>query len=185
MRWDHASDRALLRHAGDNPAAFETFYRRHEAVVATYLHRRTRDPHQTADLAAEVFAQALSRPEGFAGEGSAVGWLLGIARHLHLRQLRSGAVERRAVNRLGGQLAPPSDATAARLDRLLDDDARELLLGALAELPEEQRSAIVSYVIDELSYAELADAIGIPEATVRKRVSRGLGRLRTAIGERP
>lgn len=185
MRWDHASDRTLLRHARHDAAAFEAFYRRHEAVVATYLHRRTRDPHHTADLAAEVFAQALMRPDAFSGDGPAIGWLLGIARHLHLRQLRSGAVERRAVDRLGAQLAAPSDATASRLDALLGDDARAVLLAALADLPDEQRAAIVSYVVDELSYAELAEAIGIPEATVRKRVSRGLGRLRTAIGDRP
>ncbi|MEH3053098.1 MAG: sigma-70 family RNA polymerase sigma factor [Patulibacter minatonensis] len=188
IRWDRQPDAALLRAAAlGEAAAFEAFYLRHERVVATYLHRRTRDPHRTADLAAEVFAQAFAAPASFRGgaDDPAIGWLLGIARHLHLRAVRSGGVEQRALSRLGAELPPPSDATAARLDALLGADVRATLRDALAGLTEDQRTAVVAFVIDDLTHAELAAALGLPEATVRKRVSRGLLRLRTTIGARP
>jgi RNA polymerase sigma factor (sigma-70 family) len=59
-------------------------------------------------------------------------------------------------------------------------------LMALDELPEAQREAIRAHVLDEEPYADLASRLGVSEATVRQRVSRGLGRLRTTLeGRRP
>jgi RNA polymerase sigma-70 factor (ECF subfamily) len=48
-------------------------------------------------------------------------------------------------------------------------------------LPESQRDAIRAHVVDEKSYAELAAEFGVPEGTVRQRVSRGLARLRMTL----
>jgi RNA polymerase sigma-70 factor (ECF subfamily) len=55
------------------------------------------------------------------------------------------------------------------------------LLVALDALPDTQRDAIRAHVLDEQSYAELAERLGVAEATLRQRVSRGLARLRTTV----
>ena len=52
-------DDELLSRARRDPAAFGTFYERHERLVLGYFMRRTRDPELAADLAAETFAVAL------------------------------------------------------------------------------------------------------------------------------
>jgi RNA polymerase sigma factor (sigma-70 family) len=184
------TDGELLRRAARGDAdAFSVLYRRHETIVAGYLMRRARDPELAADLAAETFAAAIAGAGSFRDEGqSALAWLLGIARNVLARTWERGAVERRARERLGIERVAVSDATLERVEALLDgsDPARNPLLKALEELPDAQREAIRSHVLDEEPYADLAARLGVSEATVRQRVSRGLGRLRTTLeGRRP
>jgi RNA polymerase sigma-70 factor (ECF subfamily) len=70
------------------------------------------------------------------------------------------------------------------------DDDREMIamLGRDAawqlidELPPEQREAVRGHVLEERSYADMAQAADTSEAVVRKRVSRGLGALRQRMG---
>jgi len=178
------TDGELLRRAaaGDGPA-FSELYRRHETIVAGFLVRRTRDPELTADLASETFAAAIVGARGFRDEGqSAIGWLLGIARHLWVRTLERGRVERRACRRLGVERVALSDASVERIEALIDaEDPANPLLRALDALPAGQREAIRAHVLEEEPYSELAGRLGVPEATVRQRVSRGLARLRTTL----
>ena len=55
------------------------------------------------------------------------------------------------------------------------------LLAMLAELPADQREAVQARVVEERSYEQIAGAHGVGEATVRKRVSRGLATLRGLV----
>lgn len=184
-----ATDGELLRRVGGGDAdAFSAFYRRHETIVAGYLARRCRDPELAADLTAETFAAAIAGAGGFRDEGqSALGWLLGIARNVLRRTWERGAIERRARERLGVEPVALSDATLERVEALVDGNGPDNpLLKALAELPEAQREAVRAHVLDDEPYADLAARLGVSEATVRQRVSRGLGRLRTTLeGRRP
>lgn len=179
-----ATDGELLRRAAHGDAdAFSGLYRRHETIVAGYLARRCRDPELAADLTAETFAAAIAGAGGFRDEGqSALGWLLGIARNVLHRTWERGATERRARERLGVERVAVSDATLERVEALLDEnDPHNPLLQALDALPEAQRDAVRAHVLDEEPYADLAARWGVSEATVRQRVSRGLGRLRTTL----
>ena len=182
------TDGELLRRAADRDReAFSIIYLRYEAIVAGYLVRRTRDPELAADLTAETFAAAILGARGFRDEGqSAVGWLLGIARNLLARTWQRGSAERRARDRLGVERIVASDASLERVEALIDaHDPSNPLLVALQALPETQRDAIRAHVLDEQPYAELARRLGVPEATVRQRVSRGLSRLRTILEGNP
>ncbi|MGH2976023.1 MAG: RNA polymerase sigma factor, partial [Solirubrobacterales bacterium] len=58
---------------------------------------------------------------------------------------------------------------------------RPELLDALAHLPVEELDALLLYAWAELSYAEIANALDIPTGTVRSRLSRARGRIRTAL----
>jgi RNA polymerase sigma-70 factor (ECF subfamily) len=71
-----------------------------------------------------------------------------------------------------------------------DDDRREIdaladnvrVLEMVDELDDEQAAVIRARYVDERSYGEIAGELGVSEAVVRKRVSRGLQRLRARIG---
>lgn len=158
-------------------------YRRYEAIVLTFLVRRLGDPHLAADIAAETFASALLRADRFTDTGEpAIGWLLGIARHRLLNAVRRGHAEDDARRRLGLGRLDATDASLERVEALIDTNAiADRIHDALGALPENQREAIAAYVLDEQPYDVVADALGVPEATVRKRVSRGLARMRTAL----
>jgi RNA polymerase sigma-70 factor (ECF subfamily) len=70
-----------------------------------------------------------------------------------------------------------------RIDRLVVGDAWVAEL--LASLPADQRQAVRARVLEDRSYEEIAAALATSPLVVRKRVSRGLARLRTELERRP
>lgn len=182
-RWEHRSDAALLRSATTNAEAFEALYQRYEAIVLTFVVRRVRDPQLAADLTAETFATALVRADRFRDTGGpALGWLLGIARHQILHALRRGRADLAARRRLGAERIDPSQGSLDRVEALIDTNAiAPQIRDALSDLPEHERAAVVAYVLDEQPYDAVAGVLGVTEATARKRVSRGLARMRAAL----
>jgi RNA polymerase sigma-70 factor (ECF subfamily) len=174
------SDDELLQSARTDGAAFEAFYRRHTDAVTGYFMRRTRDPEVAADLMAETFAAALlSLARYRAGEAPASAWLFGIARNKLAHWQRRQGVERRARRRLGIGRVELADEDLAAIEALADAQRAETVVrGELARLPEGQRSAISAHVVDERTYADIAQEQGVTEPVVRQRVSRGLRRLR-------
>ncbi|HET7049431.1 MAG TPA: RNA polymerase sigma factor [Solirubrobacteraceae bacterium] len=173
-----ATDEELL---GNRDAlSFELFYGRYFNRVLAFFSRRTRDAELAADLTAETFAAALAarrryRPHG----GTADSWLFGIAYHKLADSQRRGRADDRARRRLGIERIKLTDDDIARIDRIGDPD---VVTELVEKLPAEQRQAIRARVIDEREYDEIAQTLHVSEAVVRKRVSRGLARLRSRIG---
>jgi RNA polymerase sigma factor (sigma-70 family) len=176
------SDEQLLVASACDPEAFAAFYRRHAVALAGFFLHRTHDRELAGDLTAETFAAALQGRRRYEpAKGPATAWLYGIARHKLARTIERGRVEDRARRRLG-------------IPRLsLDDEALERVEAAAAEprvralldsLPPGERSAVEARVLGDLEYADIARVSGTTEPVIRKRVSRGLARLRTRMEER-
>jgi RNA polymerase sigma-70 factor (ECF subfamily) len=179
--WESESDDRLLVAASDDIQAFPGFYRRYERPVLAYFVRRTRNPEVAADLTAEVFAAALASCARFKpGETPASAWLFAIAQHKLANSRRRGRVEDRARRRLGMEPVVLEDEDFDRIERLGDEDA---LIRLLDGLPEDQREAVRARVLDERSYERIAEELTCSPSVVRKRVSRGLARLREQLGE--
>jgi RNA polymerase sigma-70 factor, ECF subfamily len=73
--------------------------------------------------------------------------------------------------------------TEPAVDPVARRDAREAWASLLATLPQAQRIAIVLRHVDGLSYAEMAEALGRPEGTLKAQVHRGLATLRDALAD--
>jgi RNA polymerase sigma factor (sigma-70 family) len=176
------SDAELLSAvAGGDSAAFSVFYRRHLSTVLAYLMRETRDPETAADLAAEVFSAVLLDARRYRAEGAtALPWVIGIARHKVLMSFRRGRVEAKARQRLGVDPVELHDHDLDRVERLAGTGEGRLEQ-LLAELPEREREAVRFHVVEERSYREIATELACSEMVVRKRVSRGLARLRDGL----
>ena len=174
------TDEQLLVATPNDPAAFGVFYERYEALVLGYLLRRTRNPEVAADLMSETFAQALRSAARFKpGQAPAVAWLLGIAQKVLATSRRRGRIEDRARRKLGMQPTVLHDADLERVAALADDASR-----LVANLPAQQRDAVLARIVDERDYLEIAEELGCSESVVRKRVSRGLSRLRDQMEAR-
>ena len=170
-------DDELLSRARRDPAAFGTFYERHERLVLGYFMRRTRDPELAADLAAETFAVALAASRKYRRDGApASAWLIGIARNTLFSSFRRSQVEDRARRRLGMEPLTLDDELLDRIERLGGDARVEALL---ARLTPEQSDAVRARVLDEEDYAGIAQRLRCSESVVRQRVHRGLAILRT------
>ena len=177
--WERSSDEELLQASRREPAAFGVFYGRHEGRILRYFLARVGDAEVAADLTAETFASALAGTHRFRPrKGPAVAWLFGIAHNTLAASKRRGQVEARSRRRIG---TPPLVLTNELVERIeaLSGPALELL----DDLPAAQQQALRARVVDEREYAEIAKDLRCSEAVVRKRVSRGLARLRDELGE--
>jgi RNA polymerase sigma-70 factor (ECF subfamily) len=173
------SDEELLSGAGAE--GFALLYERRYPLVRGYLHRRV-GPHPdlVLDLVAETFARALEHRDQFDPQrGTAVAWLLGIARNLLLEAVRRGRVADASRRLLGMEPIVIGDEQLELLER----ESTSELERSLSHLPSGQREAIERRVLDEEPYAAIAAGIGCSEQVVRKRVSRGLAALRRRIKE--
>ena len=178
------SDTALLAAiASRDGAAFAVFYRRHLPAVLAFLIRETRDREVAADLAAEVFAAVLLGASRYAEQGgSATPWVVGIARNKLLMSFRRGRVEARARHRLGFQAVALDDGDLDRIEDVARGE-RGRLAALVEDLPEDERYAVRSRVLEERPYREIATELRCSELVIRKRVSRGLARMRDQLKE--
>lgn len=136
------------------------------------------DSGEAEEVAQEALLAAYDGMDGFRADASARAWLYGIGRRMCARRLvRRGRRERRLrlVTPGSGEPMPDEVAEARRTG------AR--VRAALDALRPTDREALVLRYRGELTYREIATALGIDEAAARKRTSRALVRLRTALGE--
>ena len=173
----HDTDEDLLLSAELDD--FGRFYDRYVRPLLAFFQRRVGDPEIAADLTAETFAAAMVARGRYEARGAtAAAWLFGIAQHKLADYLRRGAAERRMRARLGMEPVPVSAEDAAMIRMLGEEIATQMV----EDLPVEQRDAIRAHVLDDRDYAEIAQREQVSEATVRKRVSRGLRVLRERAG---
>jgi len=166
--------------SGD-PEDFGRFYDRYVDMLLGYFARRVHDPDVAADLTAETFAAALVARKRFRRATTpAVAWLFGIAQHKLADYRRRGAAEDRMQRRLGIERVPVAEEDAEQIAMLGRDAAWQLI----DELPPDQREAVRAHVLEDRSYGDIAADSHTSEAVVRKRVSRGLGALRSRMGAR-
>jgi RNA polymerase sigma-70 factor (ECF subfamily) len=171
------TDEALL--ASGDLEDFGVFYDRYVRSLLAFFQRRTGDPEVAADLTAETFAAAMTARSRYRRRSeTAAAWLFAIAHHKLSDYRRRGRAEGRMRERLGMERVPVSAEDAELIRRL----GEEVVVQILGELPPQQREAVRAHVLEDRGYAEIARREQVPEATVRKRVSRGLRLLRDRVG---
>jgi RNA polymerase sigma factor (sigma-70 family) len=176
--------RDILQVVMEDADAFMELYRREREVVMVFIARRTFDVSVAADLTAETFALALgswSRLRGRSQEELRA-WLFTVGRRQVSRYFRRSRIERRATQRLGINVpAVDDDDVAAVEERAGLAELRASVRTELARLSVEQREALRLRVVEERSYGEVAQALGISEEAARARVSRGLRALTRSL----
>ena len=135
-----------------------------------------------ADISSEVFVRAFEQRSRYNfAYRSARPWLLGIASNLIADHYRKQAREDRAYRRDSATAAGSRDFENGTSERVDAEMLSPLLQKALHALRPEDVSVIVLFAVYQMSYREIASALGIPEGTVRSRLSRARVRLRNLI----
>jgi RNA polymerase sigma-70 factor (ECF subfamily) len=142
-------------------------------VIHRYLHRRV-GLHLAEDLASETFVVAFRRRASYDGaEDDARPWLFGIATNLLRRYQRTERRKLAAFARTGADPVVAFDpALDAAEDRAQAEAVEQPLAAALAALRPEDRDVLLLYAWADLSYREVATALGVPVGTVRSRLAR-------------
>ena len=164
--------------AGD-PAAVETFLRRHSGMVWGLARRFCRTAEDAEDATQEIFVDVWKSAARYNAEaGSEVTFLMTIAR----RRLIDRA--RRQGRRIAADLLedPGTIAAPQTPDRVELHDEVARAQTALAQLRPEQREVLDLALGHGRTHQEIAAAIGIPLGTVKSHARRGLIRLREMLG---
>lgn len=168
------TDAALIERSLREPREFAAIFDRHFDAVFGYAARRL-GPGLGEEIAAETFTRAFDRRSSY--DSSRVDsrpWLFGIAANLMRRHWRT---ERRRLTALGRLESNGLEETAA--------EGRADLIAALNSLPASEREALLLFALADLSYDEIAGALGLPIGNVRSRLSRARNRIRKRLDALP
>jgi len=158
--------------AGDRPA-LETLLERYADRVHAICRRIVVNSEDALDATQEALI-AITRGIGrFDGRSAFTTWLYRVATNAALDELRRRS--RRPVP-LDATLDLESPSGEGAVDARLDVDR------ALAEVPEEFRTAVVLRDLADLDYPEIAAVLGVPLGTVKSRIARGRRALRIELG---
>jgi RNA polymerase sigma-70 factor (ECF subfamily) len=187
------SDEALAaRAASGDDTAFEAIVGRYQARVYRLACRLTSDT-DAPDVLQETFLQVYRHLPSFRGESRFATWLYRIASNASLMHRRARA--RRPAEPLDGFLprfdaqgkhaaTPAQLSVASRADELLDRQfLAEKARDVMTRLPDLYRDAFVLRDLEEMSTADVAQALGVEPATVRQRVHRARLMLRGYLSD--
>ncbi len=182
------TDAEIIAASLDDPDAFGEIFDRYFQPLRAFVVSRV-GMSDGPDLAAQVFVSAFEGRHKFKSEyESAKPWLYGIAANLVRRHFRKVKRGQRAFQRLAGrdQAELVSDPMPQVDNRYEAEEQAERLRRALAQLRPQERDIILLAAWEGLSYAEIAESLGIPVGTVRSRLARSRERLKeltSSIGQ--
>jgi len=163
---DTFSDDVLIEWvANGDQLAMRTLYARHRVTIYRWLLRLVGDQTSAEDLLSDVFLDVWRKAASFEGRSSVSTWLLAIARHKALSSRR-----RRTDMELDKELAPTVVDPADNPELVLQKKNREdLLRHCLAQLSPQHSEVIDLAYYHGKSIKEIAEIVGINEATVKSR----------------
>jgi RNA polymerase sigma-70 factor (ECF subfamily) len=178
------TDEALVARvvAGD-AAAFSLLYDRYDRPVYA-MAAHLLGAVEAEDVVQEAFLRLWRNAGQFdTARGSFAPWFMAIARHEVLARLRRRTQEQRLalardIDRLLGEAPDPAVDVE---EQVWQRERGDCVLQALKELPAEQRQVLVLAYFGELSQSAIAQSLGWPLGTVKKRVRLGLQKLRQAL----
>jgi RNA polymerase sigma-70 factor, ECF subfamily len=161
-----------------DPNAVGEVYDRHHAAIRAFARRLVGDASASEDLVHDVFVALPRAVAGYRGDSSLRTFLIGIAVNHARHHVRAAARRRNAFDKLGREPLAPA------VDPEHDARRRELarvLTRALDDLPLDQRVAFVLCEVEERTSREVAEIVGVPEATVRTRLFHAKKKLRVLL----
>ena len=181
----------MLRAKRGDRAAFAGLVEKYKQPVMNFVYRSLRDEIEAEDVAQNVFLQVYKSRRRYQQTAKFSTWLFTIARNLCLNELRrrsrhpaesideahaeneahEGAVQRQYEDQ--SQPAPPETLLQGELARKIEE--------ALAELPENQRTAILLCRQDELSYEEIAEVLDCSLSATKSLIHRGRETLKEKL----
>lgn len=184
MEQDERRDALLVgRTSTGDAAAFAELFDRHSPTVLGLLLRMVGRRAEAEELLQEVFLQVWQESARYRPDSaSPKGWILMLARSRAIDRIRSR--DARGRRERATELDDPTRSAAEAPvgpERLEAAERRRQVDDALAELPEEQRQAIVCSFFDGLTHREIAERLGAPLGTIKSRILLGMKKLRLVL----
>ncbi|HWQ32814.1 MAG TPA: sigma-70 family RNA polymerase sigma factor [Blastocatellia bacterium] len=180
------SDNQLIERtlAGETDT-FNLLVRRWERQIYSLALRMTGREEEARDVCQETFLAAYRSLGSFRGEAKFSSWIYRIALNAcHSRLRRQGTASELSLDETDdeGRRIEIADVSAEQAaDRLHRDERVAIVRRALHALPTEMRQVIVMKEYEELTFAEIAEVLGLPVSTVKSRLYTGLQLMRAKL----
>ncbi len=168
------------------PEARRLLFERYRTPAYQVALRVTGRNEDALDVVQDSFIAAFEKLDRFERDASFKTWFLRIVTNRALDLLRARRVrlavplEKAAEDEAAPQLAV-SDTEARGLDRLAQRELAARLQAAVAALPPEQKAVFGLYATGDMTYAEIAEVLGVPIGTVMSRLFHARRRLRELL----
>ncbi len=172
---------------GDDDA-FAEIVSRYRNPLTNYIYRMLNDYEEAVDLAQESFVRVYFAIDRYHSKYAFSTYIYRIATNLAISEIRKR--KRRKLFSLTGlfqyegdedlEFQPPDEKPVPE-EATIDNEKREVIEKAIVALPEKYRLAIVLREIQELSYEEVAEVLGLGLGTTKSRISRGRGLLKERL----
>ena len=171
------SDEELLDalRAGDL-AAFDALYARYERRLFGYIRRSIPDRDRAEDLFQDVLFTVIADRTFDPSRGRFAAWLFTVARNRCAEQARRAEQRGAREHLVRAPTESPEDPESAV-------DRNRQVRAAMAELPEPQRQLLMLKQVGELTYREIAAALGVAEGTIKSRLHDATRALRARLVE--
>jgi RNA polymerase sigma-70 factor (ECF subfamily) len=166
----------MTRYQSGHLDGFDEFYTLVSPVVRRFLRARIADASRAEDLVQETFLRLHQARHTYDPAYPVRPWLLAIARHTWLMDMRTRSRRPQATEPIDDRLAAKTMGEAERLAQ------RDEVERALGELKSGGRVPVVMHHVWGYSFAEIAKRTGVNEATAKLRSSRAMKTLRRVLG---
>jgi len=167
-----STDSEIIQRSLDDAGAFSEIFERHVRPVGGYIRRRV-GADAVDDVLSETFLVAFRRRGAFdQRQPSSLPWLLGIATRLVKSHRAAEARQWRAFEASTTDAAGVDTPHAASDSRLDANAALRALAPRIAALSQKERDTLLLHAWADLTYEQIADALGVPVGTVRSRLNR-------------
>ena len=186
-----AEDGAIIaRYQRGDAGAFDELVQRHQQRAYHFAFRLTKNPDEAADVVAEAFVRVYRSLDHFKGESSFTTWLYRIETNCFL-DMRKRASSRPALSLdevlqvEDGQVEIQIiDNRESAQDRVEQRERLSAIEVAMKDIPAHQRTILLMYHAEAMSYEDIAETLRLPIGTVKSRLNRARLSMRQALRPR-
>lgn len=182
-------DRQLVRRLRQREeAAFTEMVRKYRDRVFNVIYRIVGDEQEAEDVAQEVFIAVFKNIDSFRGDAKFSTWLFRIASNRAKNRVKYLARRHRDAHRdiddtpeSNFETNPVGGDTERPDQRAMGRELEEVVQEGLRQLADKHREVLVLRDFEDLTYEELAEALELPEGTVKSRLYRARSKLKAFI----
>jgi RNA polymerase sigma-70 factor (ECF subfamily) len=155
-----------------------TLFERHHGQLFNFLLRLTGSRHLSEDLVQEVFVRLLKYRHTYRGDSQFSTWMFQIARNARIDHFRRSPREEVSIEDGIQEHVSPLPTPGERAE---ENEEMQLMLDALARLPEERREVLLLRGFQGMKFEEIAEALKCSVNTIKGRAFRGIRELKFAV----
>lgn len=179
--WMGSSEELIARVRRGDDSAFRLMFERHHRFILRFQYGMVGERRLSEELAQETFMRAYKNITTLREEAKLLTWLCGIARNVALNSLRSRPGKNQWIGIDDREVAELRDTQLTPETTMLNAELKSLIHDALATLDQDKRGVFTLKVLQQMSYAEIAEVTGFSIPKLKTDLHRAKVQMRRLL----